>query len=152
MVEAAVAMGMSPCDAERQMVVDGRPPPVLGVGKPLLAPYVDNCNCICWDEQDCVQYLGLLESILQRYGLAYRVECSGASRFDTLGLTIDLQQQCIVNKASRLWKTPISSRPARGARKMQWRPHADRLGAHRLQLHVVPPRFGHPEPLVRLCR
>ena len=53
MVLALVSgFGMDAYDAERQLIVDGRPAPRLGPGRPVLAPYVDNANALCWDDAD----------------------------------------------------------------------------------------------------
>ena len=91
-------------EASAQAVVDRRPSPVLGVGRPLLAPYVDNANPITWDYGDAEMYTNTLSQVFAGLGLAFGVEARGTPTWDTIGLHLDALRILLLNKPSRIWR------------------------------------------------
>ena len=77
---ARLAFGLDAITATGQLVVDGVHPPRLCYNKPILAPYVDNCNAICWCQSDADAYRIALGAGVSPAGLAHRVECDGAGK------------------------------------------------------------------------
>ena len=104
MVVASERLGLSAERARGQLLLDGRPCPVLGPGAPILCPYVDNCNAFLWDDSDAEQYVVHLTDVLNEFGLAHRIECAGLARFTTLGLDIDLERRLLINRPERTWR------------------------------------------------
>ena len=104
MVVAAQVLGLSGNDATHQLVIDGRPSPKLGPNRPILAPYVDNLNVVAWDQRDLDIYLRALCDILDRWKLSYRIECAGATRWNTLGIVLDAERRLVYNKPFRTWR------------------------------------------------
>ena len=101
-VAARRAFQLSDVEAAGQLLLDGRPPPELGPNRPVLAPYVDNCNAITWDADDASKYCHALTGVLTEFGLAHRVECHGLSSWPTLGIIFDAEGLALTNQPRRL--------------------------------------------------
>ena len=104
MVEAATRLGLTTAAASKQLLLEGRPVPRVGPGKPILAPYVDNCNAIVWDSADATNYTKHLVDVLNEMRLAHRIETNGSRRWDTLGVVLDMERRLLLNKPNRLWR------------------------------------------------
>ena len=104
MVVAAQCFGLSGSDADRELVVDGRGAPRFGPGRPVLAPYVDNANALCWDQSDFDIYLAVLSRLVVLHQLAFRVDRSGSKSWTTDSIVLDASRKLVYNKPSRAWR------------------------------------------------
>ena len=97
--------GLSLEVARRQVLVDGRPPPRVQPGLPVVAPYVDNLNGFTWDDRDAGLLLSSIVAVLQEWGLAHRIECSGRGLWPTLGICLAADSRILYTKPLRAWRT-----------------------------------------------
>jgi len=70
----------------RQLVRDKSPAPSLGVRLPLLCPYVDNGNAICWDEEESAEYHSVLLAVLAERHFVVKDLVVRARVFDLVGV------------------------------------------------------------------
>ena len=103
MLWAVGRMGLSDSEARDRLVVDGRPIGKPEKSKPLLAPYVDNGNAICYDREDAEIFSGFFCRYLQKHGIRFHVECVAAGAWNAVGLTLRLNLRWIHNKSARMW-------------------------------------------------
>ena len=59
---------------------------------------------MCWSQRDASAFLGLITKQLDDWGLPYRVECSAAFRWNTIGLSLFLRARILINKPLRTWR------------------------------------------------
>eukprot|EP00972_Heterocapsa_arctica_P014773 2175735-Heterocapsa_arctica.AAC.1 len=105
MAEAeAERRGVSLSEAYTMVLKDRELAPRLRPGAPIIAAYVDNANYVCWSMKDAADALEALESVLQRKGLAYRVECPAARNMEAIGLSFDGKLRVIANTPRRTWR------------------------------------------------
>lgn len=72
-----------------QLLVDRRPPPELLPGRPVLAPYVDNGNLLCWSPSESHKVYQALAAEMRTRGLAFKGEFVGMREAECLGLHLD---------------------------------------------------------------
>lgn len=97
------AFGVPMDIAEAQVLLDRRSAPRLRAHLPVVAPYIDNANWIAADSSDLDRITQARADVLGSVGLKFRVEQSGVSRMDVIGLSVDLRQGWIRNTAKRTW-------------------------------------------------
>ena len=67
MVSAAILFGLTPAEARAQLLSDYDRAPNVRPGPPVLCPYVDNANALCWDDADAKKCSTCLQDVLRRW-------------------------------------------------------------------------------------
>ena len=87
-----------------QLLGDRRPAPALRPGKPILAPYVDNGNFICWSPGEGADCFDAFAAELNARGLAFKDVVRGDRELICLGLHCDGPNRLIKNRPDRVWR------------------------------------------------
>lgn len=87
-----------------QLLVDRRPPPSLRPGRPILAPYVDNGNLICWSASESREVYQSLAAETRRRRLAFKDDFEGELEVQVLGLHLDGRRLLLRNRDVRVWR------------------------------------------------
>ena len=74
MVAALGLMGVAPDLSLEQLPVDRRVAPAPRPGLPVLVPYVDDANFVCWNEADAIAAARVFSHVLRAWGPRFRVE------------------------------------------------------------------------------
>lgn len=91
----AAEAGSTGQDVRLRVLHDGRKAPVVRKTFPVLAPYVDNANLLCWDEEDARDSLRALHEELDRRGFLYRNEEVASRQADVLGLRLERAREIL---------------------------------------------------------
>jgi len=98
------AFGLAADVAAERLVVDGRPAPVLAPQRPVVFPYVDNGNALCWDQSDRQRFGAAFQFVLRSWGLAYHVETDGAYAWTIVGFVFDAGRRRLGARPDRAWR------------------------------------------------
>lgn len=105
MVDAIVSYNpslTSDC-AHEQIVRERAPAPRLKVDKPLLCPYVDNGNSLCWDVDGSESFYSHVVSCLQKRGFVFKDLVSCGRVFDMAGVVWETTPRRWWPKRKRHW-------------------------------------------------
>ena len=94
-------MGASEQEALDQLLTDGRLAPRPRPRRPVLAPYVDNANALCWSLEDANTFTRAMVYVFESFGFLFTMETTGAPVWDTVGITIDMLGRTMYSKAER---------------------------------------------------
>ena len=94
--------GLAAGDAAGQFLEDNRLAPDLAAGRSIVAPYVDNGNIMAWERRDADKIRDCVVDVLRRCGLAHRVECSGDSVWDVIGIRLNMPRRILSSKPARM--------------------------------------------------
>ena len=94
---------LSRAEAAEQVVRDRAPAPKLSAERPLLCPYVDNGNSLCWNGDVSARFLTFLLAELEGKGLILKDIVDHGRLFDMVGVVWDAAACRWWPKAKRLW-------------------------------------------------
>ena len=96
LVHALVMTGLTPLQACAQIVTDGAPAPVLSPSTPVCAPYVDNGNLLCWDDERVPDRSHMQWKLFfQKLKLVYRIETKCVQSWNIIGVTLDAERRLL---------------------------------------------------------
>eukprot|EP00959_Pyramimonas_sp_CCMP1952_P087734 1835761-Pyramimonas_sp.AAC.1 len=90
--------------AGRQLAQDGFPAPCLSKGRPVIAPYVDNGNAVCYDVADAkLVYKEMVSELVSR-GFTLRGLVEFDEDLDMVGFVLCGSDKSWKHPRSRFWR------------------------------------------------
>eukprot|EP00971_Amphidinium_carterae_P344159 6484374-Amphidinium_carterae.1 len=105
LVESLVIFaGVSEEIANGQIVRERCPPPRLHQRHPLLCPYVDNANVLCYSRQEAEEFYRVMLTTLENKGFTLKDLVPPTPVMDLVGVRFDGHSRTIRNKPERVWR------------------------------------------------